>query len=383
MTRRAATIQGLLALAGLFAAYLTWQREPSLEGGQAFVLDITKSELTMIRYEELDRVAKPQDTQQDKTKDKPEGDKANKDVKPEAKPEVTATVRDWVEITSTKAAEGPAVWVRLSGKEAPNVALPSGHPVVQTAVPERLLRGGSSAEKMWELFAPLRASRALGVLDADTLKDLGLAEPKKRLKVTFKGVTKSFSLAPAPPGGTDPYVRDDEDGRVYLVPRQILTDFQAAKSNLVERRFHNFLLQDVDKIVISSAGKKKEFQFRNFEGRPGGELFPADAPDRADQTASNWHERVFALFPAEVLGKDEKPVGGPPKQAVRIDYLYRGKPVGWLELSRAGNAEGGESAAGTPRSEALARSEFTAGWVTLSPDAQNLLSEGESMFGGS
>lgn len=380
MTRRAATTQGFLALAGLVAAYLTWQREPSLESGQSYVLDINKSELSLVRFEELDRQPKPKD---DAGAEKKAENEAPADKKNEAPAETDVTAREWVELFSAKGNEGPVVWVRLSGKEGANVALPSGHPVVQTAVPERVLRGNDSAKALWEGFAPWRASRSLGVLDAEKLKDLGLAEPKKRLKITFKGVTRTYSLAPAPPGGTDPYVRDEEDGRVYIVSRNVLSDFQSAKTNLVERRLHNFLLQDIDQLVVTANGKKKEYRFRRFEGRPGGELFPSDAPDKADQSVGNWHDRVFALFPAEVLGRDEKPVGGPPKESLRLEYFYRGKPLGHLVLARAGNStDGGESASGTPRSEALARSEFTAGWITLSADAQNLLSEGETMFGG-
>lgn len=373
MTRRAATIQGLLALAGLFAAYLTWQREPSLDTGEAYVLDINKNELTAVRYEELEQVAKPTDApaaaDASKDKQKAGGAALNKDV----------VVRDWVELSSIKDPNGPVVWVRFAGKEGSNVALPSGHPVVQTAVPERQLRGNESALKMWEGFTPWKATRALGVLEGDKLKDLGLLEPKRRIKVTFKGVTRSYSLVPAPPGGTDPYVRDEEDGRVYIVARQLLTDFQAAKSNLVEKRLHGFAVQDIDRLVITAGDKKKEFQFRRFEGRPGGELLPTGS-DKADQTAGNWHDRVFALFPAEVFGKDEKPAGGAPKTSVRIDYFYRGKPLGWVELARPEDAAaGGSGAAGQ---QAYARSEFTAGWVSLSADALNLVSEGQSLFGG-
>lgn len=365
MTRRAATIQGLLALAGLVAAYLTWQREPSLESGQAYVLDITKSELQTVRYEELDRVA-PSKAPDDKTATPP----------PEVK------VRDWVELSSTTLDDGRAVWVRLAGRGGASVDLPSGHPVVQTAIPERTVRGNDGADKLWTLFAPLKASRALGVLDADKLKDLGLAEPKKRVTVTYKGITKTFDLAPPPPGGTEPYVRDVEDGQVYIVARQILTDFQAARSNLVERKLHAFALQDIDKLVITANGKKKEFQFRRFENRPGGDLLPAETPEKPDQTAGNWHDRVFALFPADVLGKDEKPASGEPTVVVRVEYFYRGKPLGHLDLARVGASSAG-SEGSTPTGEVLARSEYSAGWMTLAVDAQALVAEGESLFGGS
>jgi hypothetical protein len=363
VNRRAATIQGLLALSGLTAAYFTWQREPSLDSGQAYVLDINKNELQSIRYEELDLPA-PVDP---------------KDPKPAQA--ATAKVRDWIELTSTKEDDGPAVWMRLAGKEGGNVALPSGHPMVQTEVPERTVRGNDGAEKMWELFAPFKATRALGKLDAEKLKALDLDAPKKRLKVTYKGVTKTYSLAPAPPGGSDPYVRDDEDGNVYVIARQILSDLQAARTNLTQRKLHGFIIQDIDKLVITAKGKTKEFKFRRFDGRPGGELLSATNPDKPDQTAGNWHERVFSLFPADVLGKGEKPSAGEPLVVLHIEYFYRNKKTGWLDLATTGGTPTAGSTGAPPRTEAFARSEFTAGWMTLSADAQALVSEGESLFG--
>ena len=364
MNRRAATTQGLLALAGLIAAYLTWQREPSLDSGQTYVLDINKNDLQKIRYEELEPVPKADPPADPKT------------PTPAAAP---PKVLDWIELTRTQEDDGNAVWMRLAGKEGGNVPLPSGHPMVQQSVPERLVRGNDGAEKMWELFSPWKAARALGKLDATKLKDLSLNEPRKRLKITFKGVTKTFTLAPPPPGGTDPYVRDEEDGSVYIVARQILTDLQAARTNMTQRKLHAFIAPDMDKLVITANGKKKEFAFRRFDGRPGGELLAAATPGKPDQTASNWHERVFALFPADVLGKDEKPAAGDPKVVVKIEYFYRNKRIGWLDLGRTG---GEPAAAAAPRTEAFARSEFTAGWMTLSADAQNLVSEGETLFGG-
>lgn len=365
MTGRAAAFQGLLAALGLLAAFLTWQRDPSLESDAAYVLDVTKNQLEKIRFEEG------------------------------AVDPGTKTAKEWVELFRTD----DTVWVRLSGREGGNMPLPSGHPVVQSAVPERVVRGSASATKMWELFAPLRASRALGTLDDKMLQDLGLKPApvdgkdgkdgtkkidSKRLLVTAKGVTRTFTLVPSPPGGTEPYLRSDDDGRVFIVNRQILTDFESARSNLVERKLHDFMLQDFDKMVVTVGDKKKDYTFKKYEDRPGGQLLPAGAGDKPDETAANWHERVFALFPADVMGKDEAPVAGTPRTALRIDYFYRGRPLGWLELARVGadgQPVGGDPSVTPPRSEALARSEFTAGWMKLSVDAQPLVEEGVTLFG--
>ncbi len=354
MTRQGVIVQGFLALLGLAFAYSTWQRDPDLDSGQSVVVDITKSDLQKIRYEDGEN--------------------------------------SFVELTAGKDDAGEFTLVRLSGKKGHKGAMPAGHPVVQTDVPERQLRGNEAALRMWKLFAPLLASRSLGVVDEARQKSLGLDKSKKKIHVTYRGITRSFALTPPPPGGTEPYLRALDDGRVYLVSNQIHTDFNAAQSNLVDRRFHGFLLQEFDELIVRDGGgnEKKRFKFKRFaDGRPGGQLVPTGT-DTPDTTAANWHERIFALFPAEVLGKGEIPAGGEPIVSMRLEYFYRGKRLGWTDLARsrdenasAAQAPSGASGETPPRTSGLARSELTAGWMRLAVEAQALVSEGETLFGAS
>ena len=52
MNSKAVALQGGLALLGLAAAYITWQRQPELQAGEVFVLDITKNELQTLRFDD-------------------------------------------------------------------------------------------------------------------------------------------------------------------------------------------------------------------------------------------------------------------------------------------------------------------------------------------
>ena len=54
MNSKAVALQGGLALVGLVAAYFTWQRQPELQAGEVFVLDITKNELQTLRFDDED-----------------------------------------------------------------------------------------------------------------------------------------------------------------------------------------------------------------------------------------------------------------------------------------------------------------------------------------
>src|SRR6185369_14940631 len=128
---------------------------------------------------------------------------------------------------------GSFVYVTLSGYDSSDAGLPSGHPGVVLKMPDRLVRGNESAQRLFDRFTPLRASRGLGALDSGKLKELGLETPKKTIEVTARGVKRKYAIVPAPPGGSDPYLKDLQDNKVYIVDRSILSDLQSARTNLV------------------------------------------------------------------------------------------------------------------------------------------------------
>jgi hypothetical protein len=341
MNRRSVLVQGGLAGAGLLAAYLTWQRAPELDRGETILVDVTKNDLEKVRYE-------------------------NEEWK------------SFAELTKGKDANGPFTYLRLSGHDASDVPIPAGHPAIQVKVPERLVRGNETAQRLFERFAPLRAHRSLGQLDESQLKAFGLDTTKKRLEITWRGGKRRFAIVPAPPGGNDPYVRDEADGRVYIIARHILSDLESASTNLVERKMHPFFLEDIDKLVLSSGDKRRDLVATRNEDMPGIRIAPADKPTEFDPTLRNWHDRVWNLFPSEVLGKDEVPTSGPPEVALRIDYSSRGRPLGWVEIARAAKpAQSGVA----PSNELFARTEHSAGWLRMPPDAAALLTEAENQLG--
>jgi hypothetical protein len=340
MNARAVGVQGGLALAGLLSAYFTWQRQPELAAGEVFVLDIPRSDLERVRYEDQE-------------------------------------LKSWSELVRDKDESGTFVDVHMSGSDASGIAMPSGHPSVPIKVPERTVRGNEAANHLFEKLAPLRAARALGTLDAGKLKDLGLDTTKKHIEVVARGTRRRFAVAPAPPGGTDPYVRDEQDGRVYIIARSILSDLQSASVNLVERRLHSFPIEEIDKVVVSAGGKKKEFRASRIDQLPGIRL-AAPGSDKFDETAKNWHDRVWNLFPSEVMGRGESPTAGAPKAIVKVEYFSRGHALGWVELAR--DAPANESSA-QPAAGAVsyARSEFSLGWMKMPADAGALITEGEGL----
>lgn len=342
MTGRAVAVQGGLALASLITAYFTWQRQPELQVGEVFAVDLAQSDLEKVRFEDTE-------------------------------------LKSWSELIAAKDRDGLYVQLRTSGSDASGVPMPSGHPSVPIKVPERTVRGNEGATNLFKKLAPLRATRALGTLDAAKLKDLGLDTTKKHLEIVGRGTRRRFAIAPAPPGGSDPYIRDEADGRVFIVSRSILTDLQSASVNLTERRLHSYPIEDIDRIVITAGGKTKEYRGSRIGELPGIRLSPPGS-EKADETAKNWHDRVWNLFPSEVMGKGEAPPSGQPKVAIKVEYFSRGHALGWMELAR--EAAPAESTAAPAANVTYGRSDFSLGWMKMPADAGSLITEGEKLVGG-
>jgi hypothetical protein len=334
VTNRQVALQGTLALAGLCAAYFTWQRGVELAPGEVLVVDAGKNDIVGARFDDKEKST-------------------------------------WVELGRMSDAAGSFTSVHLSAQEKPA----TGKDQTPTKTPERLLRGSDAADKLLGNFAPLRASRGLGVLDAARLKDLGLDTTQKRLTLTSRNGKRSFAIAPAPPGGSEPYLRDEANGQVYVVSRSFLSDFQGAASMLVERRLHGFKLDEADRLTIQRGTAKKDFVIAR--GEDGVRLAPAKTPDKPDSALKTWHDRAFSLWPVEVLGKDEAPPEGLPQPDLRIEYSLRGRSLGFVEVAKvAPVATSSEGAKDT----LFARSERTLGWFKLGSDAQSLLGDADGFL---
>jgi hypothetical protein len=327
MKARDAAIQGGLAALGLVAVYGTWQREPERSTGEVVVLDSGKGDVSKVRFED--------------------GAK-------------------WVELERRPEGGESAVWLKLSAKP-------------ETKVPEREVRGNESAEKTYEKFTPLRGLRALGVLDAAKLKEFGLDAAKKKLEITAKGDKHTFMVANPPAGGSAPYFKDERDGRVYVV-EGVISDLDSAAVRLVSRTMHAFKKTEWDGLKITAGKKSRDLVQTSPENQAQAKLAAAKTPDKPDDLAKNWHDKVWALSVVEVLGKGEKPAAGEPEVAVKVEYSWHGKNVGFVELGRVLPAAVASMPA-HPAVDVYARTEHTAGWVKVPASADDLMKEAEKVAG--
>ncbi len=349
MTGRAAAIQGGLAVVGLLAAHLTWQREPEHAPGAATVIDASKNDVSSVHYADNNTAVDFQ---------RGNGDAAV-----------------WIHIIKGEGSLRHPAAPKDDKKKDDKAAKP---PAAAAPDTPRDLRGADQAAKLIDNFAPLISPRAFGVLDAAKLKELGLESPSRKLDVTVKGDVRHYEIGqPEKAPGGESFLRDTRDGRVYLMPRGMLADLQNP-GHLIDRRLHGFELGDFDRIVISSNGKSKEYIQTDRQVRAKAALAPAKSPDKPDQMAKNWHDSLWRVFPADILGRNEQPAGGQPAPVMRVEYFDGKTSLGFVEFARE------ESSSGTSEEPSSAnvyvRSEHTAGWLKV-PTGSQLISDGQKLIG--
>jgi hypothetical protein len=367
MTVRQVLVQAGLAVAALVTAYFTWQRGPELAPDEAFALDIAKNDLSSARFDDEEKHTW---VELGRSSDE-NGSFITVRLGPQDKPGSKPKAPDKHKAPDKTGAKTPAE----TGAKTPGETDAKTPDEAEAKTPVRLVRGSAAAEKLFASFTPLRANRSLGVLAPQKLKELGLDAPKQRITLTLRSGKRVFAIVPAPPGGTLPYLRDEASGQVYVVARSFLSDFQTASSLLVERKAHGFRIEDADRIAITRGNVKREYVVVRSDH--GVQMAPANAPDKPDAGFKTWHDKVFSLWPVEVLGQGEVPAEGTPEVALRLNYSMRGSRLGWLEIGKvpavASSAEAGKDVL-------FARDERSLGWVKLGTSAQNVLTDAQSLI---
>ena len=346
MRAPSAAIQGALALVGLIAAYTTWQRAPEVAPGDVVVIEGTKASLEKLRHQDRGR---------------------------------------WIELARKSEGGESLIWIRqgqatmledhkggwvLDGGAPPDggYELPDAGVAKVKPGKERELRGNDRAEKLFERFMPLRAARALGVLSPEKEKELGLELSQDHLEITSSGLTRSFLVGTSAAGVGTPYLKDEKDGKVYLLAGSLLSELDPASQQLIDRRLHAFKPTEFDAVVVKAGPLQKEFVQTGAE-LSATKLAPKATPDKPDEFARNWHDKVWTrLLAAEMLGRGELPPSGEPTVALRLDYQAKGKAKGFLEVARGKGAD------------LWARSEQTAGWVLLLGGADEVLAEANKVL---
>jgi hypothetical protein len=285
----------------------------------------------------------------------------------------------WVRIATSPTLQAPDAGTGVDAGQAPRDRVDAGVrartdggvPDALRAIreapppPPRELLGNEVAEQLLDRLSPPMATRDLGAVTPERKRALGLEASTKHLRLETQGRTLDFVVS-TPPGAAGAYLLAP-DGHLWLVQDSLVQDLSAASSRLVDRRLHAFRADEPDTLQLQLDGRSRAFVVRKAQGTT--RVAPVENPDSASAEATGWADRMFRLSPLEVLGRGETPREGAPVVMLRVEYGRNRRPLGFVELGRAG-------------AEWYARTEHTAGWVRLPAGAATLREQAERLEAG-
>jgi hypothetical protein len=349
---RSAALQGGLALAGLIAAYTTWQRpKESSKAESVVVVDATKNSLERVRYE--DGVRSVEVTKKDRLL-------VTLAFLPGKRPVIDAGVS----------------LVEVDGGAPGFASGPDGGPVLASVKPaepppDRTVFANDRADTLWAKLTPFEGSRALGTMSKEKLDEVGLSNSERKLELQVAGVTRRFTISRPVSGLIGNYAQDEKSGEVFLISSSLFNELDPNSQLLVDRRLHLFKPTEFDAFTLKAGDKSSAFVSTGADIPATAKVARAATPDKPEELVKNWHDKIWnRLIVTEVLSAGEVPKLGEPKVALRFDYSFKGSPKGWLELAQ------------DPKGNTWARSENTPGWVSVHQGTEEMIIEGVRLAAG-
>jgi hypothetical protein len=349
---RSAALQGGLALAGLVAAYVTWQRpKDSGKAESVVIVDASKKSLERVRYEDGTRVVEVE---------KKDRLLVTLAYLPGKRPVFDAGVPT----------PPPAPTLGPDGGVV-DAGTPVTPPKPIEPLPDRTVFANDRADTVWTKLTPFEGTRALGTLPKEKLDEVGLTGSERKLELTVAGQKRRFTISKPLSGLVGSYAQDESNGNVFLISASLFNELDPNSQLLVDRRPHLFKPTEYDAFKITGNGKSADFVSTGFDIPATARVARAATPDKNDELAKNWHEKLWnRLIVTEVLAAGEVPKAGEPAVRLRVDYTLKGQPKGWIELAQ------------DPTGGTWMRSENTPGWVSVHQGTEELIIEGLKLAAG-
>lgn len=207
-------------------------------------------------------------------------------------------------------ADGPFYWGSESGAGVRAEEYPVG------------VAGATLAARL----SALRVLRHLGTVPAADRAQYGLAEPRDRIEIDFRGERRELLLGDSVHGGDDRYALDAGDEAGYVLPGEIVRPLRTGEGALRERWIHEFRLADVGRVRALADGRE-----RVMVRGDGGDWAPPDG-GQADPAFANFLQRVEQMA---IGGFDSLPPPEALAPLLRLEYFDDdGDAMGFLELAR-------------------------------------------------
>lgn len=237
---------------------------------------------------------------------------------------------------------------RTAWVEVTKVGAAATDPPARSAPSSNRFPGGDAATKLVEQFAPLRAVRALGKLDAKQRAELELDDPKLELSVETTRRTHKLKVGGTSFGSQDYYV-EDEGGRAWLVKAGSVRPLLNGEG-LMERALHELDDKEIATVTIRAGDREAVYEQQQRHDPKGRYWAKPDSKDTHETQLATWLGKTRRL---PVL---RYPESVPSTVVPAVSLVYRddgGRELARLEVA----ANGGQPLVRTERTRQWAESD--------------------------
>ncbi len=318
---RTVAIYGVLLVASLIGAYLSWTHEAEDQDRGVVLFDIEPEELASLTYTEGEKF---------EIRLEPRSDEYGDYV--------------WVQSTRTEAKKPP---------RNPHGPPPETEPDAPAETVSRSFKAGSAVDRTMDTVAPFAAIRQIEDTEG-RMGEFGLDEPRATLEIEGPSKTRSFAIGEAGYGHRNIYVMDRETESVYLVDGRAIGALKRGDERLPERRLFEGNAPDVEKATIYSGSESVSVVHKNRSDRTRA-FWAREKSQERDRSAAAWIRKALRLRSTSYAPTDFDATGLETALTLELELADGKTPR--IELMRGQDAEG--------REQWYGRSDLTRGIVEL------------------
>ena len=320
MIRSVAIYGGLLALM-LGAAWMRWtaEPEPDLEG-QIVLLqgDAEDIEKLVWKTEDSESIIEQKEdalgrylwVDHTKWKDvKPEPPASSPDEEAPADGEEAAAEDEDAPEDAATPSEGeddPDGEVPIEGVDDPDEdAL---EPEVERVAEVQAFKAGEKGDELLDNLSPMMAIRRLEGVDDAKLESIGLSEPTGQMIVVRKGRTATLDVGGEAFGTRDVYLRDVDDGSIYLVDDEIIRPLKYARTRLPDRTLFSIERPKVATATLTDPlGQSLAISQKNADDSANALWIRSNSPVEEDEQLNTWMDQAMKLKGSTYAKPDAMP----------------------------------------------------------------------------
>jgi hypothetical protein len=192
------------------------------------------------------------------------------------------------------------------GEDAPAEEAPE--PEVERVAEIQAFKAGEKGDELLASLSPMMAIRRLEGVDEEKLESIGLSEPTGQMIVVRKGRTATLDVGGEAFGTRDVYLRDVDDGSIYLVDDEIVRPLKYARTRLPDRTLFSIERPKIATATLADPlGQSLAISQKNADDTANALWIRSNSPVEEDEQLNTWMDQAMKLKGSTYAKPDAMP----------------------------------------------------------------------------